>query len=198
MRMSERDAHGLSSPPPRLRRSSVPSATPGTARGRRRARHGHPRLGLLQSGEPGPEAGGLARAGAEGRRHRGPVGAEPGLQQGAGVPQCRQPRFRLDRGSRSAAGQGQRQPDRDRLGLLQARVDGAGHPARHRHRQGRGPQGQADRGHQGHRPVHLPAARPGRARAERRRTSAWSCCSTTRAGWPWSAAMSTPGPGSTR
>ena len=37
-------------------------------------------------------------------------------------------RFRLDRGGRGAARQDQRQPDPDRLGLLQARVDGAGHP----------------------------------------------------------------------
>ena len=164
----------------------------------RRSRHGHPRLGLLQPGQPRAEAGGLARGGAQAGRDRGPLGAEPGLEQGARVPQRRQPRFRLDRGCRGPAGQGQRQPDRDRLDLLQAGMDRAGHPARFRHRQGRGPQGQADRGHQGHRPLHLPAARAGQARPRRPATSSWSCCSTTRAAPRSSAATSTPGPASTR
>ena len=139
---------------------------------RRRSRHGHARLGLLQPGQPRAEAGGLARGGAEAGRDRGAVGAEPGLEQGAGVPQRRQPRLRLDRRRRGAAGQGQRQPDRDRLDLLQAGMDRPGHPPRRRHRQGRGPEGQADRGHQGHRPLHLPAARAGQARARCRRRRA--------------------------
>ena len=134
----------------------------------------------------------------EAGRDPGPVGAEPGLEQGARVPQRRQPGLRLDRGGRGPAGQGQRQPDRDRLDLLQAGMDGAGHPPRHRHRQGRGPEGQAHRGHQGHRPLHLPAARAGASTASAPATSSWSCCSTTRAAPRWSAAMSTPGPASTR
>ena len=88
----------------------------------------------------------------------------------------------LDFGSTAGAAalhrQDQRQPDQIHLRLFAARMDGAGHPQGHRHHQGRGPEGQARRGHPRHRSAHLPGARARRRPGSPRRTSSSSCCST--------------------
>ena len=197
----ERHAHAL----PRLALHLGVVAAPWRAcssalpRHGRRARHGHPRLGLLQPGQPRAEAGGLARGGAASRT-------------GSRCAGCRAwARTRRSSSSMPAASISARPPvpppcsakingnpietvwvySKPEWTALVTRPD-TGIAKR------RGPEGQADRGHQGHRSLHLPPARPGRARPERRTTSASSCCSTTRAGSRSSAATSTPGPASTR
>ena len=57
-----------------------------------------------------------------------PLGADARLQQGAGIPQCRLDRFRLDRGLGRPGRQNQRQSDQVDLRLFAPRVDGAGDP----------------------------------------------------------------------
>ena len=174
----------------------APGSRPGACR--RPALAAHARLGLLQPGEPRPEGEGLARGGAQGRT----------ASMSAG---CRAwARTRRSSSSTPARSTSARPPAPPRcwpgstatrsvrLRLLQARVDGAGHPARHRHRQGRGSEGQADRRHQGHRPLHLPPARAGRCRPGPGRRAARPAAARPGRAWPSSAATSTPGPASTR
>jgi len=59
-------------------------------------------LGDLQSGVDDPQAKGTFGKGIRQGRHRHCLGAVGGLQQGAGISQCRFDRFRLERGLRGA------------------------------------------------------------------------------------------------
>ena len=72
----------------------------------------------VSHGAEGAEAAGK---GIRQGRHRHPLGAVAGLQQGAGIPQRRLDRFRLDRRRRRADRQGQRQPDPDRSTSIRSR-----------------------------------------------------------------------------
>ena len=60
-----------------------------------------------------------------------PLGADARLQQGAGIPQRRLDRFRLDRRLGGAGLQDQRQSDQVDLRLFAARMDRAGHAQGH-------------------------------------------------------------------
>jgi len=76
-----------------------------------------------------------------------------GSNKGAGIPQCRFDRLRLDRRLGGAGRQDQRQSDQVDLCLFAAGVDGARHRQGFADRQDRGPQGQARRGDPRHRPA---------------------------------------------
>ena len=152
--------------------AAIASAVHGRAGGvgpKRAQTHRDPaRLRHLQSAVAGPQGAQDPRGEPGGRQDRRPLGPEPGLQQGARIPQCRRHRSGLDGRRRGPAGRHQRQSHQVGLRLLAARMDGARHPRQHRHRQGRGPQGQAHRRHARHRSLHLPAAGPGPERPGRK------------------------------
>ena len=95
------------------------------------------------------------------------LGAVGRFQQGAGIPQRRLDRFRLDRGLGGAGRQDQRQPDQVDLRLFAARMDRAGDAQGLQDRDGRRSQGQARRGDARHRSAHLPGARAARRRPHR-------------------------------
>ena len=150
----------------RLCRSRRPDA--GRPRARRRQARGNPhRLGDLQSGLHGAQGQGPAGKGIRQGRHRHPLGADARLQQGAGIPQCRLDRFRLDRRLRGAARQDQRQSDQVDLRLFAPGMDRAGDAQGHADQQDRGSQGQARRGDPRHRSAHLPGARAAHRSADR-------------------------------
>ena len=165
---------------------------------RRQAQDHQHRLGDLQSRFHAAQGKGPAGEGIRQGRHRHPLGADARLQQGAGIPQRRLDRLRLDRGLGGAARQDQRQSDQVDLRLFAAGMDRAGHHQGFADHQDRGSQGQARRGDARHRPAHLPGARAAEREADREGHHAGAAAASGRQDRAHSRRRRRPGPVSIR
>ena len=161
---------------PPLRRPPHPPA-PGVGscrlvrtRGRHPGRHAQHRLRDLQPAQPGHQGPGLARDGAGRPERDGQLGQVGRLEQGQRGAPRRRHRRRLDGRARRRSWRARTaRPSRSSTSTRSP----SGPPSssrRARRSLGRRPQGQEDRGDQGHRPVLLPAPVAGAGRAQARTT----------------------------